>query len=268
MLGDRPPAQKALTARVYEKRILEISPGDQRTQAFRQSLSMPGSKDWIKCTPSPGLGTYISDRNFKVWFQYFCRVPLYPENATCHRCKKQMDQFGDHLLWCPNGSPRGWRHDSQKLLLASDLQKAARHPIVEPRQTAHRVRPDIKALGSNGGTDFYDIVFVHPLTEKRIPVVARAPIKPLTESKNNKEGHYVAFMKDQGPRSRLVPVVLSTLGGWHPESYKFVAGLAESIAAKNTVPVPYAQYTMFSRYAANMVRNNAVCLLDGLVTEV
>ena len=180
-----------------------------------------------------------------------------------------MDAFGDHLLHCPNGSPRVWRHDSHKLLLASDLQKAARHPIPEPRTPGmHRVRPDIKALGCNGGTDYYDVVFIHPITPSRMPAVTKNPTWPLTEARGRKIRHYADFMQAQGPSAQLVPVPLSTLGGWHPEAYSFVSRLAETIAAKNTVPVPYARYTMFSRYAANLVRNNAVCLLDGFVTEV
>ena len=267
--SDKTPSQKALVARVYEHAIAHLRKGDTRTQAFRASLSLPGSKDWLKCTPSPGLGTYIADRNFRIWFQYFCQVPLFRPDATCHRCNKPMDAFGDHLLWCPNGYPRGWRHDSHKLLLASDLQKAARHPIPEPRiPGTHGVRPDIKALGCNGGTDYYDVVFVHPITRPRTPVVLRNPSEPLSEARAEKIRHYANFMTTQGPSAQLVPIPLSTLGGWHPEAYAFVSRLAETVAAKNTVPVPYAKFTMFSRYAANLVRNNAVCLLEGLVTEV
>ena len=266
--SDQTPAQRALTARVYEKALQDIPPGDQRTQAFRSSLALPGSKNWLKCSPSPGLGTYISDRDFKVWFQYFCRVPLYAQDAKCPRCSKDMDQYGDHLLYCPNGAPRGWRHDSQVMLLASDLSKAARHPIVEPPQGTHKVRPDIKALGSNGGTDFYDVVFVHPLTDARLQAVARNPTQPLQHARHHKLRHYSAFLQSQGPGSRLVPIPVSTLGGWHPEAYGFVAGLAESIASRAMMPRSFARQAMFCRHAARMVRNNANCLLDGVQVEI
>ena len=63
-----------------------------------------------------------------------------------------MDVFGHHLPHCEHESCRIWRHDAQAHLLAADLSKAARHPIVEPRPKGeHRRHPDIKALGSHRG---------------------------------------------------------------------------------------------------------------------
>ena len=63
-----------------------------------------------------------------------------------------------------------WRHDTQVQLLASDLGKAAGHPITEPRPESiiHRQRPDIKALGTYAGTDVYDVTVSHPLSAGRL----------------------------------------------------------------------------------------------------
>lgn len=37
---------------------------------MRALLTLPGRKDWLNCAPTLGMGTYIQDRAFRVWFQY------------------------------------------------------------------------------------------------------------------------------------------------------------------------------------------------------
>ena len=80
-----------------------------------------------------------------------------------------MDIYGDHLLHCGRGIHRIRRHDAQVRLLEADLIRAARHPVVEPRPFGRRKeRPDISALGSQDGSDMFDIAFWHPLSPARV----------------------------------------------------------------------------------------------------
>lgn len=166
------PRQRDLTRSVQKKVQAGLPPGDQRTQAFRASLGVPGAKDWLKCQPAPGMKTHIADWDYRVWFRFYCRIPLVEPDTVCPRlgCTEKMDVHGDHLLHCANGlrncgSPRTWRHDSQVRLVASDLRRATRTPIVEPRTVGtHMERPDIKALGREGGTDYLDVTISHPLS--------------------------------------------------------------------------------------------------------
>ena len=53
--------------------------------------------------------------------------------TRCQRpqCAAVMDIYGDHLLYCERGPHRMRRHDAQVKLLAWDLAKDARHPVVE-----------------------------------------------------------------------------------------------------------------------------------------
>ena len=89
------------------------------------------------------------------------------------KCGVVMDVCGNHLLHREHESCRIWKHAAQIQLLFMDLAKAARHPIVEPRPKGqHRQRPDIKALGSQGGTTLFDIAISHPLSSARL---ANAP---------------------------------------------------------------------------------------------
>ena len=84
------------------------------------------------------------------------------------------------LLYCERGSHRIRRHDAQVRLLAGDLAKAARHPIVEERPLGrHRERPDIRALGRTGGTDLFDVPICHPLSQARIRDAVQNPLNIL-----------------------------------------------------------------------------------------
>ena len=72
------------------------------------------------------------------------------EVKTCRRleCSTAPVNYGDHVLYCERGSHRIRRHDAQVRLLAGDLAKAARHPIVEERPLGRPTeRSDIRALG-------------------------------------------------------------------------------------------------------------------------
>ena len=130
----------------------------------------PGAKDWLKCRPSKSLLTYISNRDYRVWFTFYCRRPLAKSKTKFPRsnCTKEINIYGDHLLHCKYSarstfSPMIRRHDAHFRLLTDDLRTAIRNPILEPRDhtSIHHVRPDIMALGPQGGEDKIDIAFCH-----------------------------------------------------------------------------------------------------------
>ena len=168
------PSQRALAKRVPDAPQQRLPIGDHCTQAFRASLGVTGTKDWLKTQPSPGLGTHIQDRDFRLRFKYYCRIALFNGDEQCPRkgCPTVLDEHGDHLLHCPNrmrhsASPRIWRHNSQVRLLCSDLRNAARQPVLEPREGGqHPSRPDIRTLGATGGSDYLDVTIVHPLSSQ------------------------------------------------------------------------------------------------------
>ena len=126
------PSQRELSKRVQNATQRRLPIGDERTKALRSSLRVLGAKGWLKAQPSPSLENHKQDRNFRSWFKFYCRMALFNGNETCPRkgCHAVLDQYGDHLLHCPNGmhhssSTRIWRHNSQVRLLGSDLRKAA-----------------------------------------------------------------------------------------------------------------------------------------------
>ena len=145
----------------------EIPEGDQGTKAFRDQLSLPRAKDWLKCQPSPGLRTYMRDRDFGIFLQNFYRIPLFNPGTPCpgSNCKEVLDVYGDHLLYCKCGGQRNWRRECQVRLVGHDLSKAARRPIVEECPTGpHNQRPDIRTPGTAGETDLLDVTIIHLLS--------------------------------------------------------------------------------------------------------
>ena len=102
-----------------------------------------------------------------------------------------MDTYGDHLLYSEKAPHRFRRHDAQVRLLARDLAKAARHPVVEERPVErHWERHDILALGGSGGTELFDDTISHLLRQARIRDVSGNPLNLLKAAWTAKVSRY------------------------------------------------------------------------------
>ena len=164
------------------------------------------------------------------------------------------------------GSHRIRRHDAQVRLLAGDLAKAARHPIVEERPFGrHRERPDIRALGRTGGTDPFDVTICHPLSQARIRDAVQNPLNILKAAWAGKVSRYAAMVHEAGKSVQLFPVPISTRGGWHPDARRALCSVATAIAARGMSTFCSAKSILFQRHAALLLTNNALCLILGLV---
>ena len=180
-----------------------------------------------------------------------------------------LDIYGDHLLYCEGGSHRIRRHDAQVRLLAGDLAKAARHPIVEEMPLGrHRERPGIRALGRTGGTDLFDVTICHPLSQARIRDAVQNPLNILKAAWAGKVSRYAAMVHEAGRSVQLLPVPIFTLGGWHPDAHRALCSVATTIAAHGMSTFSSAKSILFQRHAALLVTNNALCLMSGLVSGI
>ena len=175
---------------------------------------------------------------------------------TTVQCAAVMDTNGDHLLYCERGPHRIWRHDAHVKLLAGDLAKAARHPVDEERPVErHRERPDIRALGRSGGTELFDVTIFHPLSQARIRDAVENPLNLLKAAWTAKVSRYASMLQAAGTGFSLLPVPLSTLGGWHPDAHKALCSLASTIAARGLSTFSRARSILFQRHAALLVTN-------------
>ena len=127
------------------------------------------------------------------------------------------------------------RYYAQVKLLARDLAKAVRHPVVEERLVGrHRERLDLRALGRSGGTEFFDVPIGHPLRQARIGDVSENPLNLLKATWTAKVFRYSGMLQAAGTRFNLLPVPLPTLGGWHPDAHKALCSVASTIAARQS----------------------------------
>ena len=234
-------------------------------------MKLPEAKTWAKCSPLTGYATYIPHHHFKVWLQYYCQVPLFQPGTKCRRpqCAAVMDTYEDHLLYCERGPHRIRRHDAQVKLLARDLAKAARHPVVAERPVGrHRERPDIRALGRSGGTELFDVTICRPLCQARIRDVVENPLNLLKAAWTTRVSRYASMLQAAGTGFKLLPFPLSTLGGWHPDAQKALCSVASTIAARGLSTFSRSRSILFQRHAALLVTNNALCFMSGLFSDV
>ena len=144
-----------------------------------------------------------------------------------------MDVYGDRLLHCERGTDGIARHDKRVRLLVGDLSKAAHHPILYPRRLRrHRERPDIRAISSHGDSDLFDITFCHPHTPARIRDSAQNPLSILKAARSAKFSSYASVFETCGKTVQLIPVSISALGGWHPDSYRAIGSVVSAIASR------------------------------------
>ena len=237
-------------------------------KVMRNSMILPEAKTRIQCRPSETLKKFIPHHHIRVWLQYSCQVSLFHPGSkfVWAQLAALMDFYGDHLLHCERGTHRTARHDEQVRLLVGNPSKAARHPVLEPRPLGrHRERPDIRAISSHGGSDLFVVTFCHPLSPARIWDSVQNPLSILKASWSAKFGRYASVMETYGTTAHLVHVPISTLGGWHPDSYRPMGSVVSSIASRPLSSLSAARSILFQRHAALLVTNNAECLMSGFI---
>ena len=122
--------------------------------------------------------------------------------------------------------------------VARDLGKAARHPVVEERPVGrHRERTDIRSLGRSGGTEFFGATICHPLSQARIRDVIENPLNLLKAAWTAKVSRFDSMLQAAETGLKLLPVPLSTLGGWHPGAYRALCPCRNYNYGKGTVHI-------------------------------
>ena len=178
------------------------------------------------------------------------------------RNKITMDIYGDHLLYSEKGLHRIRRHDAQVRLLARDLAKAARHPVVEERPLGrHRERPEIYVLGIGGGTELLDVTICHLLSQAWIrDVVENSTVEGSTNSKTFQ-------IRQHAPsgRNRVQPATCTLVNTRWVASGRTsgVMLCCNYYCCKGTATFSPAVSILFQRQAALLVTNNALCPMSG-----
>ncbi len=275
MLIENQTRQHQLTRKVESRVLEEIQEhDDERTRWFRTLVGLPGSKDWLGCAPSPGLKTYIRPRDFIVWLKFWCRIPLLQEGQTCPRpgCRAKMDPYGDHLLCCTHSvstgnNPMQWRHNALVRLLTSELSRARRRPVPEYRDAAAgRSRPDIRCLGTSGGTDYLELSFTHPLSSRCSGRYGRGKAEAvLRVLENRKIKQHSEVVRDPASDTRVVVVGMTSLGGRTREVREYLKDLYRDRAPEEGNSAEWETLAGNHRIAVRLLEGNVHCLTEGVL---
>ena len=137
-----------------------------------------------------------------------------------------------------------------------------------PRCRRHRERPDIRALGRSGGTELFDVTICHPFSQTWIRDGSANPLNLLKAAWTAKVSRYSGMLHAAETRFNLLPVSLSTLGGWHPDAHRAFCSVASTIAARGLSTISRARSILFQCHAALVVTNIALCLMSGLFSDI
>ena len=140
----------------------------------------------------------------------------------------------------------------RKFGLQADLEKAARHLVLEQRPFGRYVeRPNISTLGSHGGSDMFDITIFHTLSGSNSRWIGE-PFDYTEEC--------------MGPKNKKIPKSPSRL--CHPHAHRAKGTIAVNIASRTLSSLQYACATLFQRHTALFVANNSVCPMSGFDFEL
>lgn len=64
--------------------------------------------------------------------------------------------------------------------------------------------------------------------------------------------------------TKLLPIKISTLGGWHSKTVSLVIEVVLSVANRAKGPFPNVKDTLLQQHSALIIALNAACLLKGL----
>ena len=155
----------------------------------------------------------------------YSQVPLFQTGTKCNRpqCAAIIDVYGDHPLHCERGTHRIRRYGAQVRLLKADLEKAARHPVLEPRPFGrHTERPDISALGSHRGSDMFDTTICHPLSPARIRDGLENPLTLVKNAWGEMIRRFRRVLRASATVAKPFPMPIFTIRGWHPHAHRAV----------------------------------------------
>ena len=76
------------------------------------------------------------------------------------------------------------------------------------------------------------------------------------------------MVHEAGRSAQLLPVPISTLGGWHPDAHRALCSVATTLAVRGMSTFSSAKRILFQRHAAFLVTNSGLCLMSGLVSGI
>ena len=99
---------------------------------------------------------------------------------------------------------------------------------------------------------------ISPLrTPARIQDSVQNPLSILKAAWSAKSSRHASVLETDGTAVHLIPVPISTLGGWHPDSYRAIGSVGSAIASRALSSLSAARSILSQRHTALLVKKNA-----------
>ena len=244
---------------------LATSMTEVRDKARLNSLGVPRSSDWLNTLPSKALGLHLKPLEFTTMVRYRLGLPVFQAEGPCPACGRHSDRLGDHALGCAQQGERIYRHNALRDIVFQSAQQACLSPTREERfliTERESERPgDVKIPNWISGQDCaLDITVISPLQEARVRKAAEEAGSALEHRFNAKMTKSFDSCRAEG--IHFLPLVVSTLGGWHPQAIKAITRLGKQLGRHTGRGEDETVRHLFQRLAISQAKTNATLILS------
>ena len=177
-------------------------------------------------------------------------------------CGATNDNFGNHVLTCPNIRSRHTCHQTCNKVIKEALKSAGVPSTLEPRGNSRNdgKRPDGVSLlpWCRGRVVAWDFAYTHKLTISNLRLATSDGPAVATEAEYRKRGHYSALPE----HTILGPVAIEKLGGIGKGSYVFLRTIGLRMKLLSTEPRSFA--FLLQRLGIEVQNGNAGCIMESI----
>ena len=229
--------QRTLSQAIDRRRRVNLQAEASRRGWGRvQSCSGIWASVWLTLPPTEH-GLSFLDCEYATLARFRLGLPLDPAGGRCRRGRGWYDPEGEHASSClSNAGARTQRHNQLRDELRRQLQWLGFWAATEQSDSRLQHRPDVRTFGFSLRNTFLEAHITHPSTRRTdYPRDALgATNSSFVEAiwRNRLRHDYGGGPPTTAPFD-LIPAVVSTYGGWHPDFAQWWRGVVRTAAERS-----------------------------------
>ena len=235
-----------------------------REKARMNSVGMKYSGAWLQAVPVKSLGLHLRPLEFVTAVKYRLGMRVYSTEGPCRSCTTGFnDAFGDHAVGCASDGERIFRHN----VVRDALYCTAKSALLSPAKEENSLLPgsaekpaDVFIPGWHQGRDAaFDVSIVSPLQTQLVRRSAEETGSSANKRYADKMAKYFGPCDNEG--IQFFPLIVETLGGWHPDSVDTITKLARQLACHAGTSMDDTVQHLFQRLGILLARGNSALIL-------
>lgn len=229
---------------------------------------MKGASNWLTSLPLKEEGFVLNKREFfdALALRYRWNVKRLPINCACG---KKFDM--NHALSCKKGGYIHRRHDRIRDLFADLVNEIAHgvqtEPVLQPL-SGERLPPGANCEGEarldiaarvfwqECEMAFFDVRVFNPFAKSHLNNNLQAVFRSNENTKKREYNDRVIQIE----HGSFTPIVLSSFGGYGPETSRFVSRLVEKISSKASLDQSAVANYVRAKVSFELVRSQVACI--------